>query len=119
MCFYIGIEDLAANAMIEMLKKGGQRFLTYNEIEMYGVEVVQILRENGEKAVLILSRENTDALFRNYSEFFEESEQSGKRGITLKKDKEVEDLIQQFRGYLALDVLLAFMNQRSVQVLGA
>lgn len=26
MCFYIGIEDLAANAMIEMLKKGGQRF---------------------------------------------------------------------------------------------
>ena len=73
--------------MIEMLKKGGQRFLTYNEIEMYGAEVVQILRENGEKAVLILSRENTDALFRNYSEFFEESEQSGKRGITLSKIK--------------------------------
>ena len=115
MCFYIGIEDLAANAMIEMLKKGGQRFLTYNEIEMYGAEVVQILKE----AVLILSRENTDALFRNYSEFFEESEQNGKRGIKLKENKEVEDLIQQFRGYLALDVLLAFMNQRSVQVLGA
>lgn len=119
MCFYIGIEDLAANAMIEMMKKSGQRFLTYNEIEMYGAEVVQILRENGEKAVQILSRENTDALFRNYSEFFEESEQSGKRGIKLKENKEAEDLIQQFRGYLALDVLLAFMNQRSVQVLGA
>ncbi|MDE7211426.1 MAG: hypothetical protein K2O03_08280 [Lachnospiraceae bacterium] len=119
MCFYIGIEDLAANAMIEMLKKGGQRFLTYSEIEMYGAEVVQILKENGEKAVLILSRENTDALFRSYSEFFEESEQNGKRGIKLKENKEVEDLIQQFRGYLALDVLLAFMNQRSVQVLGA
>lgn len=119
MCFYIGIEDLAANAMIEMLKKDGRRFLTYNEIEMYGAEVVQILRENGEKAVLILSRENTDALFRNYSEFFEEMEQNGKRGIKLTDDKEVEDLIQQFRGYLALDVLLAFMNQRSVNVLGA
>ena len=49
MCFYIGIEDLAANAMIEMLKKGGQRFLTYNEIEMYGAEVVQILKENGQR----------------------------------------------------------------------
>ena len=118
MCFYIGLEDLAANAMIEMLKKGERRFLTYNEIEMYGAEVVQILKENGEKAVLILSRENTDALFRNYSEFFEEGEQNGKRGIKLKVDKEVEDLIQQFRGYLALDVLLAFMNQRCVQVLG-
>lgn len=119
MCFYIGIEDLAANAMIEMLRRGGRRFLTYSEIEMYGAEVVQILKESGEKAVLILSRENTDALFRNYSEFFEEGEQNGKRGIKLRDDKKVEDLIQQFRGYLALDVLLAFMNQRSVQVLGA
>ncbi len=44
MCFYIGIEDLAANAMIEMLNKGGQRFLTYNEIETYGAEVTQILK---------------------------------------------------------------------------
>ncbi len=118
MCFYIGIEDLAANAMIELLKKGGRRFLTYSEIEMYGAEVVQILKENGEKAILILSRENTDALFRNYSEFFEESEQNGERGIKLRDGKKVEELIQQFRGYLALDVLLAFMNQRSVQVLG-
>ncbi len=56
---------------------------------------------------------------RDYSEFFEEMEQNGKRGIKLTDDKEVEDLIQQFRGYLALDVLLAFMNQRSVNVLGA
>lgn len=118
MCFYIGIEDLAANAMIETLKKGGQRFLTYDEIEMYGAEVVRILKENDEKAVLILSRDNTDALFRNYSEFFEEEEHNGKKGIKLKADKKVDDLIWQFRGYLALDVLLAFMNQRSVQVLG-
>ena len=65
-----------------------------------------------------MSRENTDALFRNYSEFFEEGDQNGKKGIKLKAEKEVDDLIQQFRGYLALDVLLAFMNQRSVQVLG-
>ena len=119
MCFYIGIEDLAANALIEVMRKGHKRFLTYNEIESYGSEVVRILKENGEKAVLILSRDNTDALFRNYSEFFVESEQNGKRGILLKAEKKIEDLIQQFRGYLALDVLLAFMNQRSVQVLGA
>lgn len=75
--------------------------------------------ENGEKAVLILSRENTDALYRNYSEFFEEGEQGGKKGIKLKAGIKVEDLIQQFRGYLALDVLLAFVNQRSVKVLRA
>lgn len=43
--------------------------------------MVQILKENGEKAVLILSRDNTDALFRNYSDFFEENEEEGEKGI--------------------------------------
>ena len=32
MCFYIGIEDLAANALIEGLKKGNKRFLTYKDL---------------------------------------------------------------------------------------
>ena len=115
MCFYIGIVDLAANALIEALEKGDKRFLTYSEIENYGSKVVQILNEKGEKAVLILSRENTNALFRNYSEYFEERD--GK-GIALKDDKDVDDLIEQFRGYLALDVLMAFVNERSVTTLG-
>ena len=118
MCFYIGIEDLAANALIEAMKKVDKRFLTYNEIENYGAEVVQILQENGEKAVLILSRDNTDALFRNYSDFFEEREIDGQKGVALRQEKNIEDLIVHFRGYLALDVLMAFMTLRSVHALG-
>lgn len=81
----------------------------------YGSKVVQILNEQGEKAVLILSRENTNELFRNYSDFFEEKEE---KGVALKSGIELEDLIMQFRGYLALDVLMAFVNDRSVQALG-
>lgn len=69
MCFYIGIEDLAANALIESLKKGHKSFLTYEEIENYGSKVLQLLNQQGEKAVLILSRENTNAMFRNYSDY--------------------------------------------------
>ena len=42
----------------------------------------------------------------------------GKMTVSLKNEKRTEDLIQQFRGYLALDVLLAFMNERSIQALG-
>lgn len=118
MCFYIGIEDLAANALIEVLKKTGKRFLTYHELENYGAKVLQILEKSGEKAVLILSRDNTDALFRNYSDFFEESEEEGEKGISLKEGKDADDLVHQFRGYLALDVLLAFMSQQSIQALG-
>lgn len=56
-CFYIGIEDLPANALIEVLKEPGKRFLTYYELENYGEKVFQILEERGGKAVLILSRD--------------------------------------------------------------
>ncbi len=118
MCFYIRIEDLTANAMIETMKKSDKRFLTYKEIEAYGAKVVQYLNAKGEKAVLVLSRDNTNAFLRNYSEYFVEKNVDGIMGIELKKDKGIDDLIEQFRGYLALDVLLAFVDKKTIQILG-
>lgn len=119
MCFYIGIEDLAANALIELLQKEENRsFITYKELERYGTQVVSLLSERGEKAVLLLSRENTNAMFRDYSEFFEEDSYDGNEGIRLRAGKSRKDLIVQFRGYLALDVLMALVDERSVSVLG-
>lgn len=116
-CFYIGIEDLAANALIEVMEKCDKRFLSYDVIEKYGSKVVQFLTSRNEKAVLILSRDNTNALFRNYSDFFEEKEQDNEKGIALVQDKKIEDLINRFRGYLSLSVLLAFVNEDPVSVL--
>lgn len=119
MCFYIGIEDLVANALIEAIEQqGDNKFLTYEKIELYGSKVVEILGEQGEKAVLILSRNDTNNFFKNYSEFFEEKTVNNKAGIILKEGKDVKDLREQFRGYLALDLLIAFCDKRSVQALG-
>ena len=119
MCFYIGIEDLAANALIELLQKEENRsFITYKELERHGTQVVRLLSERGEKAVLLLSRENTNAMFRDYSEFFEEDSYDGNEGIRLRAGKSRKDLIVQFRGYLALDVLMALVDERSVSALG-
>ena len=118
MCFYIGIEDLAANALIESMRRAQKIFLTYKEIENYGSRVVGLLTEKGEKAILILSRESTSALFRDYSDFFEEKKVDGELGIQLKQEITLEELINQFRGYLALDLLMAFVNDSSVQALG-
>jgi len=118
MCVYIGIEDLAANALIEILNYNNKKFVSFKELENYGSRVVTILSEKGEKAILILSRENTDALFRNYSNFFEEKNVEGICGIALKENITVEDLEDAFRGYLSLDVLIAFMDKTSVIQLG-
>ena len=122
MCFYIGIEDLAANALIEILKtkedaQAVQCCVTLAELEAYGNQVIQYLNERGEKAVLILSRENTSLMFRNYSDFFEEVETEKGVSIALKEGKTVSDLVEKFRTYLALDLMMAFMNTETVRVL--
>lgn len=118
MCFYIGIEDLAANALIEILSKNERRFVSYEELEAYGSEVISILSQRGEKAVLILSRDSTTALFRNYSNYFEEKMLESKLGIGLKEDVSADDLEDAFRGYLSLEVLMAFVDKQSVAKLG-
>ena len=122
MCYYIGIEDLAANALIEILKtkeneQTEQYCVTLAELEVYGNQVIQYLNARGEKAVLILSRENTSLMFRNYSDFFEEVETDKGIAIALKEGKTVSDLVKKFRTYLALDLMMAFMNTETVRVL--
>lgn len=115
MCYYIGIEDLAANALIEILqtKKASESCyypVTFKELEDYGAEVVRYLdQEKGEKALLILSRAHTTNMFRNYSDFFEEIETPKGTAIILQKGKTVEDLIEKFRIYNASDLIIAFM----------
>lgn len=118
MCVYIGIEDLAANALIEILNSNNERMVTYSDLEKYGAEVVKLLNKQGEKAILVLSRESTNIMFRNYSDIFEETSTATGLGITLKSNVTVDDLIDKFRGYLAWDVLLAFVNKESLAVLG-
>ena len=94
------------------------KWLGYAELEKYGAEVVHYLGEQGEKAVLILSRENTNYMLCSYSDFFVETETDKKEpAIELRKGKTVSDLIERFRTYLEIDVLLAFMSEKTVSVL--
>lgn len=119
MCFYIGIEDLAANALIEILQtekeEMGKHSVTYAELENYGTEVIHYLTNKGEEAVLIFSRESTSFMLRNYSDFFKETEDG--TAIELREGKTVSDLIKRFRTYLAFDVMMAFMAEDTVQTL--
>lgn len=124
MCYYIGIEDLAANALIEILRKkenkeNSQCIVTLKELEKYGAEVVRYLDGQGEKALLILSRASTNHMFRNYCDFFEEIESEEGTAIALQKGKTVEDLIEKFRTYIAVDLVRAFMSEETVCALYA
>lgn len=117
--FYLGMEDLTANALIEILKQQTpdfqeSTFVTYAQLEEYGMEVTRILLEEGDEAVFILSRDNTNALFFNYADFFEEKDSPNGLGVALKDGVSLPNLISTFRGYLPWSVLRAFSDERSI-----
>ena len=124
MCYYIGIEDLAANAMIEILEKKQKEgnpednslIVTLRDLEEYGSEVVRYLnKKTKEKALLILSRASTTYMFRNYSDFFEEVDDES--AIKLREGKTVDDLKEKFRTYKASDLINAYIAEATVKVL--
>ena len=108
MCYYIGIEDLAANALIAILRAKGEpddsqyrATVTLTELEKYGTAVIHYLNEEkSEKALLILSRASTTHMFRNYSDFFNEVETEEGIAISLQEGKTVEDLVAKFTTYI-------------------
>lgn len=127
MCYYIGIEDLAANAMIEILEKRDKDgkgiecdlSVTLRDLEEYGAKVVRYIKQTyNEKAFLILSRASTEYMFRNYSNFFEAIEER-ESAIKLREGTTVEDLKEKFRTYKPLDLISAYMEESTVGILYA
>ena len=115
---YIGIEELAANALIELLRQDSTtRFVRFSTLLDYGVEVVRLLRAEDEKAVLMYSRERNDMLFTDYSCYFESAMEDGWAGVRLKDGITIDDLWIHFRTSLTLRLLEAFMNDVAVNVL--
>lgn len=123
MCYYIGIEDLAANALIEMLTKQPKRrknfnYISLRKLEDYGREVVAYIDKNtNEKAFLILSRASTNYMFQAYSNFFKEVENDGNISVALRDGKRVNDLRKKFRTYISIDLINAFQAEAPVNVL--
>lgn len=119
MCFYIGIEDLVANALIEIVDKTGNKEVSFQKLNDYGAIVIRTLNEQKEEAILLLSRDRTNEFIHNCTEFFEiRDEENGDTIISLKEGVTTNQLRMQFRTNIAFDVLLAFVNEKCLQVLG-
>lgn len=118
MCIYIGIEDLVANALIELVEKSERREVLFKQLDEYGAKVIKYLNDKQEQAVLVLSKERTSDFLHDYSNYFELFSNGIDEGIRLKEEVSVGQLWEKFRGYLSVDVMLAFMDQGSISVLG-
>lgn len=103
--YTIELIDLAAVAFVTVLPR--RRFLTYRELEHVGHRAVELLRAKGRAAALVLGRACTDDLLREHREFFVEDGQADAQGLRLRAGRTVEQLVDAFIGYLAVDVLAA------------
>lgn len=118
MCVYVGIEELVANAFIELVDNTATREILFSQLNEYGSRVIKLLHDEGKNAVLVLSTKETDSFLNNYSDYFETFSSKNGKGVKLKKGKSADDLWKKFRGYLAFDVMKAFMDKNSVAALG-
>lgn len=120
MFVYIGIEDLVANAIIELAERNIRNEVYFDELTHYGTTVVQLLLAEDKKAVLLLSQDSTLEFIRDYSDYFElfKNNDTKKEGIKLKENISIDTLWDVFRGYLSVDLMKAFSNQESLSKLG-
>jgi len=120
MCTFIGIEVLAANALIEILGKTGKREVDFETLVKYGMKVVEYLQEkSGEKAILLLSKKYQLDMVENYSNFFDvELEVPGRGIFRLKENVTIDDLSDYFRWTLSVKTIKAFMSEEVIMELG-
>lgn len=116
---YIGIDVLAANALIALLSKDPRkRFVRFAQIHRYGIEVVRILSEKKERAVLMFSKESTSAMFSDYSDYFTIfRDEEGWRGVKLQDGVSAESLKVRFLAFLPSELASALADKEAVDVL--
>ena len=114
--YYIQIEDLAANALIELLEADkNNTTVSFRQLSEYGNVVVEKLRKAQKEVYLLLSRDSTNVFISDYTNFFDINELEGT--ISLKSSKTLEDLRNRFRSNISFDVLMAFVSEEAVSVL--
>lgn len=120
MCVYIGIEDVAANALIALLTRDQAcRQVLFTALGEYGEFVVQKYRRNtNEDAILIRSRERRRMFFEDYSEFFEPLDKDGECvGVKLRDGVDVNALKRFFRYNMTVHLVEVFIDQEALNVL--
>jgi hypothetical protein len=113
---WIGIEDLVANALIELNERYGIRKVTGEQINAYEKAVLEYLKQKGIHAAYCCDR-NMFAQFKNeYSDFFTTYEDKISVTHFMNDNINAANLAEKFRG-ISCKLLRAFMDDDVVNSL--
>ncbi len=123
MCTFIGIESVAANALIELFEKRNETEISFDTLVRYGMQVVRILQgKTNDEIVLLLSRKYQINMVENYSDFFEADFFADGSGVFRLKETNKQETLQALKEYfrwtLSIQLLDAFMSEDALHVLG-
>ena len=112
------IEHLVANAFIAYLTNTNprnlNRRLSLKQIERFGNEVVHKLQLKGKNAVIVLSKDLTDLFFDKYSDIYTLIDDDI---VVLNDDVTIDYLIDNFTGYLCVDLITEFGKRNNYKIL--
>lgn len=115
---YIGIEDLIASALIELMKhKKSNRKVSLQTLADFGTVIVKNLTNSGQDAILFLTKDSTYEFVHDYSDFFSIEICDEMEYIALKECITVEDLRYQFRKNFTVDLAKAILKEESLKAL--
>lgn len=120
MCYYVGIEALAGNALVYLLSNDDteQPEVLLSVLVDYGISAVRFLNEDQHDAVLLMSRNRTDAFISWCSDLVEiKHYPSSRASISLRKGKTREDLADRLLGTIATPVYKALNNESVLEIL--
>ena len=117
MRYYLGIEDLVANALIEIVEKTGKRTVSFSQLNEYGEAVIAKLKTQNTEAALIFNRNATNQFFHDCADIFKIEETTSEIYVTLKNEITTKDLRNRFRINIALSILKAFISEEAFKAL--
>ena len=110
----IGIEYIAANALVELYENSKQNYVKIEDLRNYGITVKEILKDNNIEAVLLMSDYYLIQFVHNYSDMFEVVDEK----IYKKDNVTCDDIRERIIAYMKMDLLMAMVDKKSLEVLG-
>ena len=104
------LETVIGNAFAHVLDKG-IFFLPFSVVEKYADDVRNTVF-NQHKVVFYFCRDEMRRTLENCSSIFVEAEEHGVRGIRFIGNLSAMELIEKYRGYLPLDLAIAFSRTK-------
>lgn len=109
MCKFIGIDDLAANALIELVEANKSNEVSFSRLIEYADAVIEILKnEENESVVAIYTRDRRNNFLSDYTDLFEIKQKEDGEYIALREGKTAGELWYHFRSVLSVKWIIAF-----------